>query len=559
MIGKMLREKRWLTVGQNLSSELQLVIKVAIAFFTVCFLLLLYRHYSFYDSYDQGIFNQLFWNSIQGRLFEGSLSSSLSTNVLNAGQVPEVFYHHLGQHFNPIFLLWLPLYAVFPGIITLILIQVSLMTASGLVLYALARQYLIPQISAMIAISWYGANTVIGPTLGNFHDYNSLPLMLFTLFLALEKKWWWLFSGMAILTLAVREDAGVALFSVGVYLIFSRRYPRIGLAICTLSLSYILIVTNLIMPQFSADVSQRMIVERFGQYTDEQPTSTIEAILAIITHPDKIFQEIFSRFPDKIRYLLGHWLPLAFIPAISVDAWLISSFPLLQIMLMKGHSVLAINIRYVMLIVPGFFYGTILWWSKHPDAFKSSIKWSNFSIPRRRFWQFCIGLSLFFTVTSNPNQTLSFLLPDAIIPWVHINPIRQWEHISQIHQVLDQIPTQTSVSATNFLIPPLSDRRAIVRFPLLMQIRNDAGMVENVEYIVADLWRFQQYQSAFKPERQYLQKSVALIDQFLQNQQYGILDFQDGVILLGPITQANPTAIANWIGFRQDLLPIISK
>jgi len=36
-----------------------------------------------------------------------------------------------------------------------------------------------------------------------------------------------------------------------VYLLWSRRYPQIGLAVCNLSFSYMLVLTNLIMPLFS--------------------------------------------------------------------------------------------------------------------------------------------------------------------------------------------------------------------------------------------------------------------------------------------------------------------
>ncbi|HBY77500.1 MAG TPA: hypothetical protein DEG47_11000, partial [Cyanobacteria bacterium UBA11148] len=111
------------------------VSKVAIAagliFFILTLILSLHRHYTFYSSYDQGIFNQVFWNGLHGRFFESSLSSQLSTNVVHQGEVPEVYYHRLGQHFTPALLLWLPLYALFPSPATLSVLQVTLVTAAG--------------------------------------------------------------------------------------------------------------------------------------------------------------------------------------------------------------------------------------------------------------------------------------------------------------------------------------------------------------------------------------------------------------------------------------------
>ena len=67
------------------NSALRWVVGVAIAFFFMGLGLTLHRYFSFYASYDQGIFNQVFWNSAQGRLFQSSLSSALSTNVVHQG------------------------------------------------------------------------------------------------------------------------------------------------------------------------------------------------------------------------------------------------------------------------------------------------------------------------------------------------------------------------------------------------------------------------------------------------------------------------------------------
>lgn len=520
----------------------QPVVTVAIVFAAVCLLLLSYRHYSLYNSYDQGIFNQIFWNNLHGRWFESSLSSGLSADVTHQGEIPLVSYRHLGQHFNPIFLLWLPFYALFPAPMTLSIIQIALVAAAGLVLYALARQSLSPLLSLAIAVSFYGANAVLGPTLGNFHDYNPLPLLLFSLFLAIEKRWWVLFWAMALLVLSVREDAGVTLLSVAVYLVLRRRQWWVGLALFAIATAYILLLTNVVMPSFSPDVSQRLIVERFGQYTGGKAATPVEAIGAILSQPGQILAEIFSRFPKKLSYLVDHWLPLAFVPAIAVDAWLLASFSFLELLLMRGETPLSINIRYATLAVPGLFYGAILWWKHHPKVFQPKM---------RRFWGVCLSLSLLFTVTSNPNRTLSFLVPDSIRPWVYVPPLAQVQHASQARSVLTQIPSQASVAATTYLLPPLSSRRAIVRFPNSMQFRDEARQTQKVDYIVADLWQMQQYQPAFKLERNLLQASIKSINQLLQAQTYGIQAFQDGVVLLVRDRPTEPDAAARWLEFTK--------
>jgi len=525
---------------------LRLAIAVAIAFFVLGLIFTLHRYYSFYASFDQGIFNQVFWNGIHGRFFQSSLSSSLSTNVVHSGEVPTVFYHRLGQHFTPALLLWLPLYGLFPSPATLTVLQVTLVTAAGIVLYVLARQYLQPPLAAMITVSFYAANAVLGPTLSNFHDISQIPLFVFGLLLAMEKRSWWLFWLLAILTLAVREDAGVVLFGVGFYLIVSKRYPQVGLAVCTLSLAYMIVVTNLLMPLFSQDISRRFMIERFGQYVEGEQASTLEIIWAIVSNPWRLIVQLVSPVGAKLKYLLGHWLPLAFVPAVSPVAWTVAGFPLLEIFLQQGESRLAINIRYAMTVVPGLFYGAILWWSQHPKAFKSSF---------RRFWAVCISLSLLFSFTSSSsslNRTFYFLLPDSFDPWVHVSLTEQWHHVSQLRPLLAQIPPNASVSATTYLVPHLSSRREILRWPGL-QLRNDARQVISVDYVIADLWQLQQYQVAFDEERQLLQQSVALIDQLSGNREYGIINFKDGVILMQKAAASDPQATAAWSVFCREL------
>jgi uncharacterized membrane protein len=294
----------------------RLAIAVASASFLITLVLTVHRYYTFYASFDQGIFNQVYWNSLHGRFFQSSLSSSLSTNVVHSGEVPDVSYHRLGQHFTPALLIWLPIYALFPQAITLTVLQVTLVSAAGLVLYVLARQHLQPPVAAMIVVSFYSANAIIGPTLSNFADNCQMPLFMFTLLLAMEKRWWPLFWVMAACVLAVRADGGVSLFGVGVYMTLSRRYPKLGIGVSLLSFLYILGLTNLIMPLFSEDVSRRFTLERFGHLieTEEAVTeeaTTIDLLWSLISQPGKVLLEVVTPVGRKILYLLGNGCPLA--------------------------------------------------------------------------------------------------------------------------------------------------------------------------------------------------------------------------------------------------------
>lgn len=540
----------------------KIVICAAIAFFICTLSLTLNRHFSFYSSYDQGIFNQVFWNSTHGNFFQSTLSSQLSTNVVHGGEVPDVEYRRLGQHFTPALLLWLPIYYLFPDPATLTVLQAIFVTAAGLVLYALARIYLEPAIATLITISFYCANAVVGPTLGNFHDISQMPLFVFSLLLAMEKRCWWLFAILAVCILAVREDSGITLFGVGMYLILSRRYPRIGFAVCLGSFLYVLALTNLVMPLFSEDISKRFMLENFGQYAEGDQASTLEIIVNMITHPRRLIVEILTPFSDTFKYLLGQWLPLAFIPVVAPHAWAIAIFPLLKLFLSQGDLVLSISIRYAIGVTPGLFYGSILWWAG--QGFGNFKQLIGNCQPRklrpkfRRFWIFCICLSVLFTITSNPSETLYFLVPSSFKPLVYVSAPEQWQHSQKIRTFLAQIPDDASVSSSTFIVPHVSGRREVIRLPGL-EVKNEQQEINQVDYIIADLWRMERYQVVFNDYRNDLKASAQVISQVLSQGEYGIIGFNDGVVLLQKAVDSDPQAMQDWQTYLPKIQPIIQS
>lgn len=525
------------------------VFGLAAAFFAVTLLFSLHRYFTFYASYDQGIFNQMFWNGIHGDLFQSSLSSVLSGAVVHDNQIPTVDYHRLGQHFDPVMLLWHPFYALFPSPATLVVLQLSLLTAAGLVVYALARCYLQPAIATMITAAYYGSVTIIGPSFSNFNDLCQIPLYVFTLLLAMEKRWWWLFWLMAGLTLLIRQDTGVVLFGVGSYLALSRRHPKAGIALCIASFGYILLATNVFMPMFSKDISQRFMIERFGQFADSDEASTLQILWGIISNPSRLLGHLFGSLPRVILYLLAQTLSLIFVPLASGVAWAIAGFPLLQLWLQQGQSALSIEIRYAVTLVPGLFYGAILWWSQHGDRFKSGVK---------RLWIGGIVLAITIACLKSPHKVFYFALPDSYQPWVHVSLTRQWEHAGHIRSLIQQVPPEAPITATTYIVPHVSSRREVLRMPFL-QVLNDDKQVIDAEYILADLWQLQQYQVAFKAERQQIKAFVPLIDQLITQNRYGIQGLEDGVILLRKGISSPPELLQSWNELRQSYQPLLSS
>ncbi|BAZ14211.1 hypothetical protein NIES4071_60510 [Calothrix sp. NIES-4071] len=517
---------------------------LASIFFLLVSFFALHRFYSFYASYDQALFDQLFWNTIHGHFFQGSLSSGQSSAVIADGQIHKVFYNHLGQHFVIDFILWLPIYALFPTGATLVILQVALMAAAGFVLYALARHYLPTNIAVLIVAGYFGANTVIGPTFANFYEHCQIPLFVFSMLLAFAKRkwsWFWLFVA---LTLGIREDTGITLFGFGLYLIYTRRHARVGIALCLVSFAYVSIVTNQVMALFSNDNSRLYLREYFGKFVPgNNSPSTLQLLWGMLTHPVELFKSLLTPFDRRVRYMLNHWLPLLFVPAISPAAWITTSPPLLVLLLQERKSALGVNIRYALTVMPGIYYGAIIWWSQNQERFNASV---------RRWWVRCIILSLIFTVTSSPNRAFYFLIPESFNPWMYTTLTSQWEHVGHIRALMNYIPASSSVSTTTYLLPHLATRREIIRLPHV-QIENDFKQIKYVDFILADVWRDLRYQKSFQDERVDLVNFASSIDKLINESKYGIIDIQDDVILLQKQFISKPEVLSKWSSLRTEL------
>jgi len=533
---KVMLAARYAFVPDREQVGLRRALILASIFFSLVLAISLNRYFSFYTSYDHGLFNQLFWNNLHGRWFQSSLTSENSVASLFDGVIPTVSFIHLGQHFVLDFVLWIPFYAIFPHPATMVVLQVGLMTLGGLVLYALARQRLSPQLSVWITGSYYSAIAVIGSTVANFYEHCQIPLFAFGTLLALERKNWVWFWICALLVLGIREEMGIILFGIGVYMIVSRRHPWTGLAMCILSFSYVAFVTNVVMPQFSPDNSRLYLASRFSQFVNTDNPSTLQVLWGMITHPIELAQSLLLPLDRRINYLAGQWVALAFVPAVSGAAWTIAGFPLLSLFAQSGLSALTVSLRYAVAVVPGVFYGAIVWWSYHPERFT----------PRfRRWWKTCIALSLVFMLSGNPNRAFSFIIPDSVRPWVFVPLPRQWEHASHIYNVIRNVPDNASVSTTTQIIPQLSTRRVIMRLPAL-DIYNDQQQKIRVEHIVADLWELKEYSKAFKDSRMFLAATLPLLENLVNTKQYGVQQVEDGVVRLLQGQPSDPAMLSEW-------------
>ena len=482
-------------------------------------------------SYDQGIFQQVLWNSLDGHWFESTLSSQLSTNVIHDGAAPSVGYARLGQHFTPTLLIWAPLVGLIGGA-ALPLVQVGLITAAGLVLHRLANQLVPERTAQWITYGYFAGNALIGPTLGNFTDLCQLPLAVFSLLLGLQEKRRWLVVLAALLMPLIREDTGVLLVAIGAWLAVRERHRwPLALAFIAWGGGWVMACTNLLMPMFSDDNAKRFMVENFGQYLGEDHatgSSSFGTLRQVLSQPALLLQQLVDPPGQTLLYLLGQGLPFLFIPLISLDTALLAGPSLLGLFLAQGaNDPLSITIRYTLLVVPGFALGALFWWARRPDP--------NLGSKVRLAWGCALTLSLLLTISSNPHRSLSALIPDSIDPWVHSDWSNQWAHGKAAREALQVIPATASVAANTPLIPLLARRSVVVRFPFSTDYQDREGTIKAVDWIAVDLDFLNRYGVAFRGDWKQLRNSKRWIDN--NRDTYSVQALKDGVVVMERTTK----------------------
>ncbi len=252
---------------------------------------------------------------------------------------------HLSAHISPIFLLYLPFYALLPSPVTLIVIQTVAVYSAVIPLWLIARRRGLSTGACVLLcglLALYPA--LLGGTVGSFHEYALLLPLLLWLIWSLEarkKILPWVF---ALLVLCVRETAAIHLFTLGVYWVIvnrraldtaneSRRHERISGGILAAG-SLIWFVTALIL---LSTLGRGTLITRFDNVTGEYGTFIDSLLREIFYNPALVLTELFEL--NKIAFAFLLLLPLGLLPVFSRRrAGLVFLFPLLFLNMLADFS-----------------------------------------------------------------------------------------------------------------------------------------------------------------------------------------------------------------------------
>ena len=354
--------------------------------------------------------DQALWQTLQGQ----PLRMTTLPNISN----------RLGIHVEPILLLLLPIYSIFPTAKTLLLVQAVALALVAVPLYALATDELGDWVLALVFPLLYLLSPAIhNAVLSDFYPatLGVLPAIAALLFLRRGSiRAALLLAGVALLA---REDYGLWLAALALIGWWTTR-QRIWIVAGLVGLVWFLVATAVVIPAF-VEGERSLFWERYRFWLDGPAAWREQGLL-----------------PEKGRYLVTLLL-MGGAGAFLAPLWALPALPVLGLNLLSNFALpVSLDNHYSTLIVPTFLAALAI--GLHG---------------RRRRWQLlALALVLVATLWIHISQGRSPLAPgfEAPGPTAHTDAFRT---------VAEDLPDDASVSVSPALAPHFSRREELDIFP----------------------------------------------------------------------------------------------
>ncbi|MBI4786226.1 MAG: DUF2079 domain-containing protein [Chloroflexi bacterium] len=421
-----------------------IVLALMLAYIGIFGSLSILRHESFHSGgFDLGIFDQVTWNSLHGRLFENTIRFDAPS--------------FLGQHFSPLLIALVPLYAIWSDPRMLLGVQTVFLAISVLPLYWFARERLGTAWAVLIALAFFLYPSIQYVNLFEFHEIAlATPLLTFALYFCLHRRYKPLVVTL-MLALLTKEEVAFIISAFGVYLFFAQRKRGLGFALVLFGVTYVVVVFQYIIPYFSGQAydANYFVMDRYA-YLGSSPG---QIVLTALTQPGLIVQHLLV--PLKVEFVLQLLIPLAFIPLAGGEV-LALGLPTIGYLLVGDYTYQnSIRYQYTAPLIPIVFFALVIGLARR-----------RMSQPRLKY----ASATLLVTAT-----LLNYYFQSSGPLAIQFDP-KQYALDARVtlgRQLLAQIPPDAIVMAEGNLVPHLSDRRYIYQAPDVYDLRP-------LEYLIAD-------------------------------------------------------------------------
>lgn len=244
-------------------------------------------------AWDLAFFDELIWKVSQG------IEPRSSFNNL----------HLLGDHFQPVIIIFAPLYWIVSDVRILLVAHAVVATLGVLPVYLLAKKILRHELlSLTVSVSFLLFTPFQHAVLDGFHQSVFTPLFIGWMYYFLEakrSKGFWLATLGLILT---KEEFALIVTSIGLVCILFYGRIRTGLIAIVIGLISFFLIIYLIIPYFQKGPYTHFGYGILGNTPDE-------VILNILLKPHLFVNLLFSS--EKIRTVISSFFAFGFLPLLS--------------------------------------------------------------------------------------------------------------------------------------------------------------------------------------------------------------------------------------------------
>lgn len=431
-----------------------LTLTLALSVFIAAYLTLSLTRHELFNStgYDLAINEQIVWNTLNGRFFASSIEVDNS----------------FADHFRPMLLFIVPIYAFAQTPQTLLVIQVLVLASAAIPIYYLAKLKLDDDlVAAVIAIVY-----LLYPAIGfivrfDFHIEVFVIPAFIAAFYMMETGRWRLASLFLIIPLLCKENMGFTVAAFGLYAILRWKKYKWGSIWTITGILFTWLTIFWLLPLVRGEA-----IDTLSRYA-WLGTNPLEMFQSMIFEPLIVMGHIFTE--ANLLYALQLLLPVGLLALFGMRE-LVLMLPALAINLLSDHFCQStIYCHYTIPIIPIIFIATIF-----------GLLFIKNHLPRSHSWRFYALIPLVLTClslwVSNPFQETS-LLPSAL---------EKIENGEVVKTALDVVPADGVLVTTNDYAPHLAQRSGlyIVGIPSQRATPLDPDLIflnlYDQQYIVCD-------------------------------------------------------------------------
>ncbi len=478
--------------------------------FAVCVKINFFRLNNFdLGKFDLGNMNQMAWYTLRGKIMY--LTDYFGSNVPRWSM----------SHVDPILLLFVPIFALSPHVLTLVFVQIILILSCSIIIFKLAKLHLHSSLASFLIAMAYLFYPALGFLMAwtGYHGVSAAMPFFLLAFYFYEKmyktgeftlKRQIIFWVMIFITLIGKEQLSLYVALYGLFIIVMRKNLKYGLALIATGVIWFAITFFVIIPnnthyrvesyeKFAQELrlgddlretitQDNYFLSRYADFGD----SYFSVAFGMLSQPDKVIEVFFGG--DKFENFNMTMAPVLYMPFGAPAYFILAApdFAMNYLTTAPGLSTAEIYNHRTSMIIPVLFISCIYFiafMGRYLNRF-AKIKFSYVVITL----SFVLALSNFYYSFKfqNPVYTWfhqSILKRITIVDIVFAKEEDQWKkdyktakvgdtlRIPQMDQkdrscalkLVNQIPDEVSISGPDYMGAHLSLRETYALFPALYQ------------------------------------------------------------------------------------------